>query len=65
MAELADLVVNKEPEEVLVLTKVVPVVLLGNAAVLPGGERQQQSDLTLHLRASRATIEFVPALVTG
>lgn len=65
LAELANLVVDKESKQILVLAKVGPVVFFRNAAVFSSGERKQKFDFSLHFWAGRTTVQFVPTLLAG
>ena len=54
------LVLHEDAHEVLVLTDVGPVVVLGDAAVLAGGQTQPEADLALDVAARSATLQRVP-----
>ena len=62
--ELPDLVFDEDAHKVLVLFNVRPVVLLGDASVLPGREPQVQADRSLHVWPGRATFQLEPLVNT-
>ena len=62
--ELPDLVFNEDAHQVLVLLDVRPVVLLGDAAVLPGREPQVEADRSLHVRPGGSTLQLEPLVNT-